>query len=1554
MASTFTAGTAFLRVVPSLQGFQTSIRSQLAGMNIRHVIRVEADTSEAQREIGRFATRVAALRNQTVNVDVNKKQFIDAANAVMMFGKGLASLAMPAAMVGAAPAILAIAGAATTAVGAIGLVPGAMVAAGLAVGTLKMGVAGLGDAFKNMGDPKKFAEALASLSPEAQKFALSVKGVSDEFKGLQLDVQNTLLRGFGTVVTQLSNQYLPTLRTGFVGIAAEMRNFGMEIVAVAKNAGTLRDTKTIFENTRLSMAALVPAGGAIMEIFRDVATVGSTFLPGLAGGFTAAAERAAQFVDAARESGQLATWIRTGMDALSTFGQIAGNVFGILRGVLNAASVAGTGFLGGLQLITSELNAMVNSAQGQYLLVEVFHTINMAVVTVLTALHSLLPVFGAFLSSIGQIASAVRDGLQPIISALVPLLAQIGSLTAQVVVPVISTLAGVMLEVARALTSALMPVLPQLVGAFQQILIAVTPLIFQLQAFAPIFGVLAQVAADVINAFAPLITLFANTLVGALAIVAPAVGEVARIFGDTLVGALRTLYPPLEVLSGAFLSLVRAVSPILPVLAQFAAMIINALMPVLPPLILALASVMDTITFLMPAVMSLVSGALEPFRTVLGYLTPVLTGIATVIKDLAPVITVIAVAWGAYTAAVAAYTAVMRIAQIVTVTFQVVMGILNATLFANPIGLVVLAITAFVAAIIIAWNESETFRRIVTDAWNGIKTAAETAWNGIKVAVDAVWNFLRGVFDGIVTAVNAIGEAMSWLWTNVIEPVFNFIGLAARVLFAVVVTAVFTPIVIFIENVLIPAFNFFRDAATAAWQIIQDAISTVWNWLRDNVFQPVVDFFDGPLTDAGNELKESFTKAWNDIQTAISTVWNWLRDNVLQPNVDFYNGPLTDAGNELKTSASTAWTDIQNAVGTVWNWLRDNVFQPIVNWINETLVPKMNWLRDQAVAAWNSIRDSIASVWNFLRDNVWNPLVNFVTVTIPDAFARGRDAVGRAWDSIKRIVRDPIQAVIDIVYNKGIVKVWNFVAGLVGLGPLAEYHMPAFAQGGMVHEGLIRGPGSGTSDSIPALAVDGTKRAPIRVSAREYIMPERVTRQHLPFLEALRAGQPEAIQAAGGRKAHPYGRPMGFAAGGLVEAAITKARQMNGTPYIWGGVGPNGADCSGFMSILTNVLRGRSNPHSRVGTTATFPWPGFKAGTGSAFAIGNTKNAGNGIGHMAGTLAGNAVESGSGHGPMIGGRALSATSSMFNYRGFLPEVGGAFVDAGPGGGPAFDPIAWLLSGAGVDLRSIADTLTRFGATPWGQGAIGIAKKMASAVWDWAVGKAMEIGGNISDNIGDMFGSAGGSTRNIVQNVAGTRGWGPPGQDWAALDWIIQHESGWNPTAQNPTSTASGLFQFINGTWKAYGGSTASAKQASVEEQARVGMRYIGERYTNPRGAKAFWERNRWYDDGGLLDGRGVFFKNTLEPERVLSGRQNRAFEHMVDTIDRVYTGHRGSARDDAAFAAAARGASPAGAGGAPLVGTLNAMVPEGAGVNDLMDAALFKLRHAQKGGARQR
>ena len=91
----------------------------------------------------------------------------------------------------------------------------------------------------------------------------------------------------------------------------------------------------------------------------------------------------------------------------------------------------------------------------------------------------------------------------------------------------------------------------------------------------------------------------------------------------------------------------------------------------------------------------------------------------------------------------------------------------------------------------------------------------------------------------------------------------------------------------------------------------------------------------------------------------------------------------------------------------------------------------------------------------------------------------------------------------------------------------------------------------------------------------------------------------------------------------------------------------------------------------------------------------------------------------------------------------------------------------------------------------------------------------------------------GSVESIVRASASAYGWGS-GANWEAIRFIIQHESSWNPNAQNPTSTAYGLFQML----------VETSSDPAV--QAANGMAYIAGRYGTPVNAMAFWQANNWY------------------------------------------------------------------------------------------------------------
>jgi len=141
-------------------------------------------------------------------------------------------------------------------------------------------------------------------------------------------------------------------------------------------------------------------------------------------------------------------------------------------------------------------------------------------------------------------------------------------------------------------------------------------------------------------------------------------------------------------------------------------------------------------------------------------------------------------------------------------------------------------------------------------------------------------------------------------------------------------------------------------------------------------------------------------------------------------------------------------------------------------------------------------------------------------------------------------------------------------------------------------------------------------------------------------------------------------------------------------------------------------------------------------------------------------------------------------------------------------------------------------------SPWGD----VAKAALAKVPEALVGKVQDFFGSIIGSVSGG-GAAASGIKATAQQMAAQRGW--TGAEWAALDWIVGKESGWNPAAQNPTSTAFGLFQFLNSTWSSVG----ATKTSDPTAQIAAGLQYIAQRYGTPSAAWAFHQRNNWYKNG---------------------------------------------------------------------------------------------------------
>lgn len=125
---------------------------------------------------------------------------------------------------------------------------------------------------------------------------------------------------------------------------------------------------------------------------------------------------------------------------------------------------------------------------------------------------------------------------------------------------------------------------------------------------------------------------------------------------------------------------------------------------------------------------------------------------------------------------------------------------LNLVMNANPIGIVITAVAALVAAIVALWNTNEDFRNAIISAWGKIKDTISSAVNAISAfftekipnAIQSVisWftsipnkfkdigsNIVRGLWDGIKSMITWIKDKISGFVGGIVSSVKGLLGI---------------------------------------------------------------------------------------------------------------------------------------------------------------------------------------------------------------------------------------------------------------------------------------------------------------------------------------------------------------------------------------------------------------------------------------------------------------------------------------------------------------------------------------------------------------------------------------------------------------------------------------------------------------------------------------------------------------------------------------------------------------------------------------------------------
>lgn len=188
-----------------------------------------------------------------------------------------------------------------------------------------------------------------------------------------------------------------------------------------------------------------------------------------------------------------------------------------------------------------------------------------------------------------------------------------------------------------------------------------------------------------------------------------------------------------------------------------------------------------------------------------------------------------------------------------------------------------------------------------------------------------------------------------------------------------------------------------------------------------------------------------------------------------------------------------------------------------------TLRDALDEMRRQAAIAGNQVSDTGKKINNLPKSK--NITITANTAPAQSAFQSLLSRIGLARPSIPIGIRAPGTAGATGGYlDRGVIR---RRAG----GPLRR------AGGG----GLLRGPGTGTSDSIPAV-IDGGRGGFAALSNREYVINAKQTKRHFALIQAINRGQFKAGGLVGRARALAAGGPVrGYATGGQVGRASTKS-----------------------------------------------------------------------------------------------------------------------------------------------------------------------------------------------------------------------------------------------------------------------------------------------------------------------------------------------------------------------------------------------------------------------------
>lgn len=897
----------------------------------RRTERVIRANTQARDENGRFIIDITrtverettTIRRNTRERDKSTKSIFRMVTGFFKFGKILNLLKITVIADGIAKAIAGVSALGGIAVGAIGgmaplvgvLLPLPALLAGAALGmaTLKMGFGGLGEAMKayDPNDMTKFNEAIKEMGPQGQSTAMALGEIAEKMKPIKKLVQETLLDGFASTVTDLGNTYLPILSGALETTAQRLRG----TIGIA--TGFLQLPSTVDEvRDALGSASLIAEqmghafNGALrgtLHMFSAVAPVAVEMSEIIAQGINGLADNIFKNEDKIR------TFAANG---LTMFQQMMGTVVDLFIGFKNIATAGSSlfdGMGGRFGDMADRFKDWTRSVEGQAKIQEYFDKLR-------PILESLIGLVKDVAGAIGRIAGDNMGSLAPMIdkvremvpafesiigsaSGAAPAFLDIANAILQIVGGTdMLTPTAVLLEMATPIIEGLATALTSLPEGLQTAIgwVITFGLVLNTSAMGPVRAYILQLRWVQIA----LLNLRVGFTLAALAAKGFALSMLSFLFTNPIgwiilaVIALIALFVILWKKSDRFREIVKSIGQ------WFVDVWNNTLYPLIQKTWQwmqeawdkVLAVVMPIVTTIVEWVKSKWDGIVSVFNVIVSVVTTVFGIVWTIISTYATLWwTVISTAFNIVKTIV--MTVFNVIATIISTAVGIWLGFVMPVL--NTFGTIFMGILGIFGKVI----------GLIVAVW-------KLGWNIIRLVVNVAILIVKGIIWLIVTWVQFVMGYVIGFFTSAWNTVSMVVRIAIEIIKLVIgwiwekVMSVLNPIIGFFSMVWMAA----SAMVSAAINIIMGYISAIWDRVM-MVVGPIAAFIGGAFNTAKGYVEGAIIV----IKTTVGSIWEKVQDILgsIQRRFESVWGSIRDFVMGIIDRITGALSGITDVVSTI-------------------------------------------------------------------------------------------------------------------------------------------------------------------------------------------------------------------------------------------------------------------------------------------------------------------------------------------------------------------------------------------------------------------------------------------------------------------------------------------------------------------------------------------------------------------------------------------------------------------------------------------------------------